>query len=107
MKLKEYMYYLIASEPVVIRDADIDEDTNPLRWLEKCTTFADKTLIPKEVLNLEVRKFGGDTYYPGNFCPEEDEWLYDSYEDWYGCVQFYVEGFHEIKDKLKLGDTVK
>lgn len=107
MKLKEYMYYLIASEPVVIRDADIDEDTSPLRWFEKCTTFADKTLIPKEVLNLEVRKFGGDTYYPGNFCPEEDEWLYDSYEDWYGCVQFYVEGFQEIKDKLKLGDTVK
>lgn len=106
MKLKEYLYYLIASEPVTIKDAEVDGYPYR-RWLEGFTTFADKTLIPKEVLDLEVRKFGGDTYLPGEFCPEEDEWLYDPYEDWSGCVQFYVEGFQGIKDKLRLGQTVK
>lgn len=106
MKLKEYLYYLIASEPVTIADAEVVEELNR-RWFDGVTTFADKTLIPKEVLDLEVRKFGGDTYFPGDFCPEEDEWLYDSYEDWYGCVQFYVEGYQEVKEKLKLEEIVK
>lgn len=106
MKLKEYLYYLIANEPVTIADAEVVEELTR-RWFEGITTFADKTLIPKEVLNLEVRKFGGDTYFPGNFCPEEDEWLYDSYEDWYGCVQFYVEGYQKVKEKLKLKEIVK
>lgn len=106
MKLKEYLYYLVANEPVTIADAEVVEELNR-RWFEGVTTFADKTLIPKEVLDLEVRKFGGDTYFPGNFCPEEDEWLYDSYEDWYGCVQFYVEGYQKVKDKLKLKEIVK
>ena len=106
MKLKEYLYYLIASEPVTIADADVVEDLSR-RWFDGVTTFADKTLIPKEVLDLEVRKFGGNTYFPGNFCSEEEEWLYDSYEDWYGCVEFYVEGYQKVKDKLKLKETVK
>ena len=106
MKLKEYLYYLIANEPVTIADADVVEDLSR-RWFDGVTTFADKTLIPKEVLDLEVRKFGGDTYFPGNFCSEEEEWLYDSYEDWYGCVEFYVEGYQKVKDKLKLKETVK
>ena len=106
MKLKEYLYYLIANEPITIQDAEADE--RPYRhWLEGVTTFADKTLIPKEVLDLEVRKFGGDTYFPGDFCSEEEEWLWDCYEDWYGCVQFYVEGYQKVKDKLKLKETVK
>lgn len=69
--------------------------------------FADKTLIPKEVLDLEVRKFCGSTYYPGNFCSEEEECFYDTYEDWYGCVHFYVEGFKEVKEKLRLGGIIK
>ena len=106
MKLKEYLYYLIASEPVTIADADVVEDLSR-RWFDGVTTFADKTLIPKEVLDLEVRKFGGDTYFPGNFCSEEEEWLYDSYEDWYGCVEFYVEGYQKVKERLKLKETVK
>lgn len=106
MKLKEYLYYLIANEPVTIADAEVVEQLNR-RWFDGVTTFADKTLIPKEVLDLEVRKFGGDTYFPGNFCSEEEEWLYDSYEDWYGCVEFYVEGYQKVKDKLKLKETVK
>ena len=106
MKLKEYLYYLIANEPVTIADADVVEDLSR-RWFDGVTTFADKTLIPKEVLDLEVRKFGGDTYFPGSFCSEEEEWLYDSYEDWYGCVEFYVEGYQKVKDKLKLKETVK
>ena len=106
MKLKEYLYYLIANEPVTIADADVVEELNR-RWFDGVTTFADKTLIPKEVLDLEVRKFGGDTYFPGNFCSEEEEWLYDSYEDWYGCVEFYVEGYQKVKERLKLKETVK
>ena len=106
MKLKEYLYYLIASEPVTIADADVVEELNR-RWFDGVTTFADKTLIPKEVLDLEVRKFGGDTYFPGEFCPEEDRDMYDAWEDWYGCVQFYVEGYQKVKDKLKLKETVK
>ena len=106
MKLKEYLYYLVASEPVTIADADVVEELNR-RWFDGVTTFADKTLIPKEVLDLEVRKFGGDTYFPGNFCSEEEEWLYDSYEDWYGCVQFYVEGYQKVKERLKLKEIVK
>ena len=106
MKLKEYLYYLIASEPVTIADAEVVEELSR-RWFDGVTTFADKTLIPKEALVLEVRKFGGDTYFPGNFCSEEEEWLYDSYEDWYGCVQFYVEGYQKVKEKLKLKEIVK
>lgn len=106
MKLKEYLYYLIANEPVTIADADVVEELNR-RWFDGVTTFADKTLIPKEVLDLEVRKFGGDTYFPGNFCSEEEEWLYDSYEDWYGCVEFYVEGYQKVKERLKLKEIFK
>lgn len=106
MKLKEYLYYLIASEPVTIADADVVEELNR-RWFDGVTTFADKTLIPKEVLDLEVRKFGGDTYFPGNFCSEEEDWLYDSYEDWFGCVEFYVEGYQKVKERLKLKEIVK
>lgn len=106
MKLKEYLYYLIASEPVTIADADVVEELNR-RWFDGVTTFADKTLIPKEVLDLEVRKFGGDTYFPGNFCSEEEQWLYDSYEDWFGCVEFYVEGYQKVKERLKLREIVK
>lgn len=106
MKLKEYLYYLIASEPVTIADAEVVEELSR-RWFDGVTTFADKTLIPKEALDLEVRKFGGDTYFPGNFCSEEEQWLYDSYEDWYGCVQFYVEGYQKVKEKLKLKEIVK
>lgn len=106
MKLKEYLYYLIANEPVTIADADVVEELSR-RWFDGVTTFADKTLIPKEVLDLEVRKFGGDTYFPGNFCSEEEEWLYDSYEDWYGCVEFYVEGYQKVKERLKLKELVR
>ena len=106
MKLKEYLYYLIASEPVTIADAEVVEELSR-RWFDGVTTFADKTLIPKEALDLEVRKFGGNTYFPGNFCSEEEQWLYDSYEDWYGCVQFYVEGYQKVKEKLKLKEIVK
>ena len=106
MKLKEYLYYLIANEPVTIADADVVEELSR-RWFDGVTTFADKTLIPKEVLDLEVRKFGGDTYCPGNLCSEEEEWLYDSYEDWYGCVEFYVEGYQKVKERLKLKELVK
>lgn len=106
MKLKEYLYYLIASEPVTIADADVVEELNR-RWFDGVTTFADKTLIPKEVLDLEVRKFGGDIYFPGDFCSEEDRDMYDAWEDWFGCVEFYVDGYQKVKERLKLKETVK
>ena len=106
MKLKEYLYYLIASEPVTIADAEVAEQLSR-RWFDGVTTFADKTLIPKEALDLEVRKFGGDTYFPGDFCPEEEKDFYDAWEDWFGCVQFYVEGYQKVKEKLKLKEIVK
>ena len=104
MKLKEYLYCLVADQPVAIEEAE--EDTS-ISWLDRDTTFADKTLIPKEILDLEVRKFCGSIYYPGNFCSEEDECFYDPYEDWYGCVRFYVNGFQKVKDKLGLKGIVK
>lgn len=101
MKLKEYLHYLVDDEPVTIIDADSNE-----YWRDR-VHFLDKTIVPKEVLDLEVRKFGGDTYFPGEFCPEEEGDWYDAWEDWFGCVQFYVEGFQEVKEKLKLKETVK
>lgn len=104
MKLKEYLYCLVADQPVAIEDTE--EDTS-ISWLDRDTTFADKTLIPKEILDLEVYKFCGNTYYPGNFCSEEDECFYDPYEDWYGCVKFYVKGFQKVKDKLGFKGMVK
>lgn len=104
MKLKEYLYCLVADQPVSIEDEEEDTGTG---WLDRDTTFANKTLIPKEILDLEVHKFGGNIYYPGNFCSEEDECFYDPYEDWYGCVKFYVNGFQRVKDKLGLKGIVK
>lgn len=106
MKLKEYLYYLIASEPVTIADADVVEKLNR-GWFDGVTTFADKTLVPKEALDLEVRKFGGDLYLPSDFCSEEERDWYDCFDDFFGCVKFYVEGFQKVKDKLKLEETVK
>lgn len=105
MKLKEYMYYAVATTPIKIVDANVDKSR---MWFNKSTAFADKTLIPKEVLDLEVRKFDGDLYFPGEFCSEDEAEFYDCYyDDWWGCVIFYVEGFQEVKDKLKLGEVVK
>lgn len=101
MKLKEYLRYLVEDEPVTIIDAESDE-----YWRDR-VHFLDKTLIPKEVLDLEVRKFGGDTYFLGDFCSEEDRDMYDAWEDRSGCVEFYVEGYQKVKERLKLKETVK
>lgn len=99
MKLKEYLYYLVADSSVSIVDADIEKD-----WLDG-VLFYDKTLIPKEVLDLEVRKFCGSLYFPGEFDPEDV--YYDPYEDWFANVKFYVEGFKKVADKLGLREVVK
>lgn len=96
MKLKEYLYCLVADQPVAIEDAEEDPSTS---WLDRATTFADKTLTPKEILDLEVHKFCA--------CSEEDECFYGPYEDWYGCVKFYVKGFQKVKDKLGFEGMVK
>lgn len=103
MKLKEYLYYLVADSAVAIVDADLNKD-NLSGWKEE-VLFYDKTLIPKEALDLEVRKFCGSLYFPGDFAPETD--YYDPYEDWYADVKFYVEGFKKVADKLGLREVVK
>lgn len=108
MKLKEYLYNLRADQAIYIADSRYDISICPTRELEKMITlFADKTFIPKDVLNLEVVKFCGDTYYPGDLCSDGDDWMFDPYEDWYGCTKFYVEGFQELKKNLKLKGVVK
>lgn len=108
MKLKEYLYNLVADQPLYIADINYDHRNCSINRLEKMVTlFADKTLIPKPVLDMEVVKFCGDTYYPGDLCGIDDEWLFDPYEDWYGCTRFYVEGFEELKKDLKLKGVVK
>lgn len=98
MKLKEYLYYLVADSAVSLVDADVKNNLDEWdEWRDE-VLFYDKTLIPKEVLNLEVRKFCGSLYFPGDF---------DSDDDWYACVKFYVEGFQKVADKLGLGEVVK
>lgn len=106
MKLKEYLYNLIADQAVEIADP-VYEHCDYSGWYKCLSTFRDKTLIPKEVLEMEVVKFCGTTYYPGSFVPEDEPDYYDPYEDFYGCVMFYVEGFKEVKERLKLGEIVK
>lgn len=102
MKLKEYLYYLVADSAVSLVDADVKG--NLAEW-EEDVLFYDKTLIPKEALDLEVRKFRGSLYFPGEFDP--DDYFFDSDDDWYACVKFYVEGFQKVADKLGLGRVVK
>ena len=100
MKLKEYLYYLVADSAVSLVDADVKNNLDEWdEWRDE-VLFYDKTLIPKEVLNLEVRKFCGSLYFPGDFDPEDYD--YDIYEDWFADVKFYVEGFKKVADKLGL-----
>ena len=100
MKLKEYLYYLVADSAVSLVDADVKNKLDEWdEWRDE-VLFHDKTLIPKEVLNLEVRKFCGSLYFPGEFDP--DVYFFDSDDDWYACVKFYVEGFQKVADKLGL-----
>ncbi len=108
MKLKEYLYRLVADQPLELIDAEYDYSSALAAEHDKCVCmFANKTLIPKDVLELEVGKFCGSTYFPGDFIPESEMDYYDPYEDWYGCVSFYVEGFKDIKARHKLKSIVK
>lgn len=102
MKLKEYLYYLVADSAVSLVDADVKNNLD--EWRNE-VLFYDKTLIPKEVLDLEVRKFCGSLYFPGEFDPEDV--YYDPYDDWFANVKFYVEGFKKVADKLGLREVVK
>lgn len=102
MKLKEYLYYLVADSAVLLIDADVKNKWS--NWEDE-VLFYDKTLIPKEVLDLEVRKFCGSLYSPGEFDPED--YGYDMYDDLYANVKFYVEGFKKVADKLGLHYVVK
>ena len=102
MKLKEYLYYLVADSAVSLVDTDIKNNLDEWR---NDVLFYDKTLIPKEALDLEVRKFRGFLYFPGEFDPED--YFFDSGDDWYAGVKFYVEGFKKVADKLGLREVVK
>lgn len=99
MRLKEFLHYLDDDSSVRLVDADSKSS-----WLDDIL-FYDKTLIPEEVLNLEVRKFCGSLYFPGEFDPEDSD--YDIYEDWDANVKFFVEGFKEVTDRLGLREVVK
>jgi len=107
MKLKDYLWRYHADGAIRVCDARSDEEQNFYKWRQPDVLFRDKTLIPKEVLNLEVRVFYGDLYFPGDFCSEEDAGYYDPYEDMYGGVMFALEGFDEVYNKLKLKKVVK
>lgn len=104
MKLKDYLWNYSATTPLYLEDADCHE--KDMGFLDS-VLFRDKTLVPKEVLDLEVRQFIGSTFYPGDFCRPDELDMYDPYEDWNGCVKFLVEGFKPLKEKLRLKGVVK
>lgn len=108
MKLKEYLYRLVADQPVQLIDSEYDYSTIcSVDYDKGVCVFANKTIIPKDVLELEVVKYSGTTYFPGDFVGEDEIDRYDPYEDWYGCVAFYIDGFKEAKAKHKWGEIVK
>lgn len=99
MKLKEYLRYLVDDEPVTIIDADSDE-----YWHGR-VHFLDKTIVPKEVSDLDVSTFRGSLYHLWVFHPDDlDSELFDG-----PCpnVLFFVKGFREVADRLELPEIVK
>ncbi len=99
MKLKEYLHYLVDDEPVTIIDADSDE-----YWRDR-VYFLDKTIVPKEVSNLDVSTFGGSLYRLGMF--QENDLDSEVFDGSFPNVLFFVKGFREVADRLGLHDIVK
>lgn len=99
MKLKEYLRYLVEDEPVTIIDAESDE-----YWRDR-VHFLDKTLIPKEVSDLDVSKFRGSLYHLGMFHPDDLE--SKVFDGPFPNVLFFVKGFREVVDRLGIPEIVK
>lgn len=99
MKLKEYLRYLVEDEPVTIIDAESDE-----YWRDR-VHFLDKTLVPKEVSDLDVSKFRGSLYHLWMFQP--DDLSAEVFDGPFPNVLFFVKGFREVADKLGLPEIVK
>ena len=99
MKLKEYLHYLAEDEPVTIIDTESDE------YCRDRVHFLDKTLVPKEVSDLDVSAFRGSLYYLGMF--QEDDLDSEVFDGSFPNVLFFVKGFREVADKLGLPEIVK
>ena len=99
MKLKECLRYLVEDEPVTIIDAESDE-----YWRDR-VHFLDKTLVPKEVSDLDVSKFRGSLYHLWMFQP--DDLSAEVFDGPFPNVLFFVKGFREVTDRLGLPEIVK
>lgn len=99
MKLKEYLRYLVEDEPVTIIDAESDE-----YWRDR-VHFLDKTLVPKEVSDLDVSHFRGSLYHLGMFQP--DDLSAEIFDGPFPNVLFFVKGFREVVDRLGIPEIVK
>ena len=99
MKLKEYLRYLVEDEPVTIIDAESDE-----YWRDR-VHFLDKTLVPKEVSDLDVSYFRGSLYHLGMFQP--DNLSAEVFDGSFPNVLFFVKGFREVVDRLGIPEIVK
>lgn len=99
MKLKEYLRYLVEDEPVTIIDAENDE-----YWRDR-VYFLDKTLIPKEVSDLDVSEFRGSLYHLWMFQP--DNLSAEVFDGPFPNVLFFVKGFREVADRLGIPEIVK
>ena len=99
MKLKEYLHYLVDDEPVTIIDADSDE-----YWHDR-VHFLDKTIVPKEVSDLDVSTFRGSLYHLWMF--QENDLDSEVFDGSFPNVLFFVKGFREVADRLGLPEIVK
>lgn len=99
MKLKEYLHYLVDDEPVTIIDADSDE------YWRDMVHFLDKTIVPKEVSDLDVSTFRGSLYHLWMF--QEDDLDPEVFDGPFPNVLFFVKGFREVADRLGLPEIVK
>lgn len=99
MKLKEYLRYLVDDEPVTIIDADSDK-----YWCDR-VHFLDKTIVPKEVSDLDVSTFRGSLYHLWMF--QENDLDSEVFDSPFPNVLFFVKGFREVADRLGLHEIVK
>ena len=99
MKLKKYLHHLVDNEPVTIIDADSDE-----YWRDR-VYFLDKTIVPKEISDLDVSTFRGSLYHLWMF--QENDLDSEVFDGPFPNVLFFVKGFREVADRLGLPEIVK
>lgn len=99
MKLKKYLRHLVDDEPVTIIDADSDE-----YWRDR-VYFLDKTIVPKEISDLDVSTFRGSLYHLWMF--QENDLDSEVFDGPFPNVLFFVKGFREVADRLGLHKIVK